>query len=34
MDGNPKGCEVAEQIVTKVDLNTQMLSALKNEKSI
>ena len=34
MDGNPKGYEVAENTVTKVKVNTWMLSTLKNEKSI
>ena len=34
LDGNPKGYEVAEHIVTKVELNPPMLSTLKNSKSI
>ena len=34
LDGNPKGCEVAEHIATKVEVNPWMLSTLKNEKSI
>ena len=34
MDGNPKGCEIAYYIATKVELNPQMILTLKNEKSI
>ena len=34
LDGNTKGYEVAEHIYTKVEVNTRMLSTLKNEKSI
>ena len=32
MDGNPKVYEVAEYIATKFELNSRMLSTLKNEK--
>ena len=32
LDGNPKGCEVAEHIATKVELNPRMLSTLKKRK--
>ena len=31
---NPKGYEVAENIITKVEVNTRMLSTLKNAESI
>ena len=34
LDVNPKGYEVAEHIATKVEVNSQMLSTLKNAKSI
>ena len=34
LDGNPKGCEVVEHIATKVEVNPQMLSTLKNAESI
>ena len=34
LDGNPKGCEVADHIATKVKVNLRMLSTLKNETSI
>ena len=34
LDGNPKGYEVADHIATKVEVNPQMLSTLKNAKSI
>ena len=34
MYGNPKRCEVAEHISTKFEVNTWMLSTLKNEKFI
>ena len=34
MDGNPKGCEVAEHIATKFELNPWMISTFKNEKFI
>ena len=34
MYGNPKGCVIAEHIATKVEVNPQMLSTLKNGKSI
>ena len=34
LDGNPKGYKVAEHIATKFEVNPQMLSTLKNEKSI
>ena len=34
MDRNTKGCEVAEHIAKKVEVNPQMLSTLKNVKSI
>ena len=34
LGGNPKGCAVAEHIATKFEVNPQMLSTLKNEKSI
>ena len=34
MDGNPRGCEVEEHIATKVEVNPQMLSTLKNAESI
>ena len=30
MGGNPKGCEVAENIATKVEVNPRILSTLKN----
>ena len=31
---NPKGCEVAERIALKVEVNTWILSTFKNEKFI
>ena len=31
---NPKGCEVEEHIATNMEVNPQMSSTLKNEKSI
>ena len=34
MDGNPKVYEVAEYIATKFELNSRMISTLKNEKCI
>ena len=34
LDGNPKGYEVAEHIVKKVEINPHMVSILKNEKYI
>ena len=34
LDENPKWYEVAEHIITKVEVNTQILSTLKNAKSI
>ena len=34
LDVNPKGYEVEEHTDKKVDLKPQMLSTLKNEKSI
>ena len=34
LDGNPKGCEVAKHIATKVEINPRMLSTLKKGKSI
>ena len=34
MGVNQKGCEVSEQIATKFEVNPQMLSILKNAKSI
>ena len=34
LDGNPKGYEVSEHIATKVEVNTQIISTLKNKKSI
>ena len=33
LDGNPKGCEVAEHIATKVELNPQMLSTFKTQNT-
>ena len=30
LDRNPKGCEAAEYIVTKVEVNPQMISTLKD----
>ena len=32
LDGNPKGCDVAEHVATKVEVFPRMLSALKNSK--
>ena len=34
LDTNPKGHEVAEHIATKFEVNTRILSTLKNEKYI
>ena len=34
LDGNTKGCELAEHIVTKVEVNPRMLSTLKNARYI
>ena len=34
LDGNPKGYEVAEHIAKKVEVNSRILSTLKNAKSI
>ena len=34
LDSNPKGGEVSEHIATKFEVNTRMLSTLKNAKSI
>ena len=34
LDGNPKGYKVAEHIATRVEVNPQMLSTLKNEEYI
>ena len=34
MYGNPKGYEVSENIATKVEVNTHMLSTLKNANYI
>ena len=34
LDGNTKGYEVADHTATKVEVNPQMLSTLKNAKSI
>ena len=31
---NPKGCEVAEHIATKVEVNPRMLSTLKSTKFV
>ena len=33
LDRNPNGCEVAEQISTKVEINTGMLSTLEKKYS-
>ena len=32
LDGNTKGCEVAELIAKKVEVNQRMISILKKEK--
>ena len=34
LDGNPKGCEVAEHIATKFEVNPWMLSTLKKVDEI
>ena len=34
LDGNPKGCEVAKHMATKVEVNPRMFSTLKKAKSI
>ena len=34
LDGNPKGCELAERISKKVEVNPQMISTFKKAKSI
>ena len=34
LNRNTKGCEVAEHIPKKVEINPQILSTLKNEESI
>ena len=31
LDGNPKGYDVAEHIATKVEVNPQIISTLKNK---
>ena len=34
LDGKPYGCDVEEHIATKVEVNPQIFSTLKNEKSV
>ena len=34
LGGNPKGCEVAEHITTKVELNPRMLLTLRNTEFV
>ena len=34
LDGNPKRYEVVDHVATKLEVNTQMLSTLKDAKSI